>query len=106
MKKSILLVVEAADMEQARTAVEAATGSTLSAHQSDYHGGRYFRGQSANASVVLQENFIEDDGEPTEAEFPEAKLLVYVDGGVADADSIVAKLEAGELVSVLRSNAY
>lgn len=106
MKKSILLAVEAADIEQAKMVVESATGSTFAAHQSDYHGGSYFRSQSSDISLVLQENFIEDDGEPTEAAFPEAKLLVYVDGGATDADKVVAKLEAAQAVRVLRSSIY
>jgi hypothetical protein len=107
MKKATLFAMEVPDVEQARLAVESALKAKLDAHQSDYHGRNYYRGNFSGAGLILQENFIEDDGEPTEAEFPSAKLLLYVEGVDSDVDSAVAALSvSGCVKEPLRSSVY
>ena len=107
MKKANLFAIAAPDLEQAKFAVESALKVQLSAHESEYHGGEYYRGECAGVSLVLQENFVEDDGEPTEAEFPLAKLLLYIDGLDCDVENVgSALLPSGYAKELLRSSVY
>jgi hypothetical protein len=85
--------------------VEAVLGIPLVAHESDYHGGEYFKSSGNNFSVVFQENFVEDDGEHTEAAFPTAKLLLYITGD----ESVVNQLSMKPSLhcfKLLRSGSY
>ncbi len=107
MKKANLFAIAAADLEQAKFAVESALKVQLNAHESEYHGGEYYRGECAGVSLVLQENFVEDDGEPTEAEFPLVPLLLYVDGLERDVETIASTLlPSGCVKDLLRSSVY
>lgn len=106
-KKENLFAVAAADLKQAKLAIESVLNVQLSAHESEYFGGEYYRGEGDSASFVLRENFIEDDGEPTEAEFPLAKLLLYVDGEERAVDKVGYVLTPSGCVSeLLRSSTY
>lgn len=107
MKRANLFAIAATDLERAKLAIESTLRVQLSAHESEYHGGEYYRGECAGVSLVLQENFVEDDGEPTEAEFPLAKLLLYVDGLDRDVENVGSTLlPSGCVKELLRSNAY
>jgi hypothetical protein len=103
MKKALLLGTAASSIDEVRGALEVSAGLSLAAHESAYHGGNYFRGDLDGVSLVLQTNFIEDDGEPTEAEFPEVSLLIYLDGEVHAVDVVQGRLLN---VKVLRSSLY
>lgn len=85
--------------------VEAVLGVSLVAHASDYHGGDYFKSSGNNFNVVFQENFVEDDGEHTEAAFPTAKLLLYITGDESVVDRLSMKPSL-ECFKLLRSNTY
>ena len=104
MKKAILLAPRGSTLDEVRVAVEAAFKFSLSAHESAYHGGDYFRGEIDEISFLLQANFVEDDGEVTEAEFPDADFLLYVNGGAAGVDEIFEKLKT--LGKILRLSEY
>lgn len=107
MKRAILLDAEELNLDDAKAKIEGALGLTLVLHESDYHGGSYFRYDSDNASLILQDNFVEDDGEATEAAFPLSKVLVYLNGNAESVDDLVAKLtEKSRLAVVLRSSTY
>ena len=103
MKKSLLLEVVASDLDKARDLVKAAADLELAEHESEYLGGLYFRGTLDGASLLLQENFMEDDGECTEAEFSDACFLLYVDGADVDVDRVSDRLSN---LRVLRASTY
>jgi hypothetical protein len=85
--------------------IEAVLGLSLVAHESDYHGGDYFKSSGNNFNVVFQENFVEDDGEHTEAEFPDAELLLYITGDEAVVDRLSMKPSL-QCFKLLRSRTY
>lgn len=85
-KKANLFGLEVGELHSARKQVEKILGLALDAHESEYYGGDYFKTSGTDFSVVLQTNFMEDDGEPTEAEFPGATLLVFVNGDEAEVE--------------------
>ena len=49
---------------------------TMETHESEYRGGDYFRLEKDGVKLVLQKNFMEDDGDVTEAEYPDADVLL------------------------------
>ena len=106
MKKANLFAITATDLEQGKFVIESALKVHLSAHESDYHGGEYYRGECAGVNLVLQKNFVEDDGEPTEAEFPLVKLLLYADGLDRNVENIGSLLPSGSVNELLRSTTY
>lgn len=107
MNKAVLLSIDLAEIEPARFAIEQVLGCRFSAHQSDYRGGDYHRCDFESVEMVLQENFIEDDGERTEASFPEVKLIVYLDGPRDRVERLHARLLAADApVATLRSSGY
>ncbi len=71
--------------------VEKALGIELIAHDSEYHGGDYFKMSSPEFNVVLQTNFMEDDGETTAAQYRDALLLLYINGDAGIVDKLNAK---------------
>jgi hypothetical protein len=96
MKKASLFSVAATSLNEAKVAIESALGIELQCHDSDYRGGDYFRFDAADLELIVQENFVEDDGEPTEARFPSAPFLLYVDGNGLAVDEIAHKLLANK----------
>ena len=79
-------------LEEVRSGVESALNIPLSAHDSLYFGGGYFRYSDEKISVLLHENFIEDDGAPTAADFPEVAVLLYVSGDGVVVDQVSEKM--------------
>jgi hypothetical protein len=107
MDREVLLSIASPEIELARSTLEGIVGCKLAVHQSDYRGGDYFRCEVDRVELVLQENFIEDDGEPTEAAFASDKLLVYLDGPDDSVEKLCARLLAGDAhMATLRSNRY
>ena len=107
MKKTILFSLDFLDLDSAKQVVESALEIALSAHESYYYGGEYYRGIFSGTSLTLQENFVEDDGEPTEPRFPLAKLLLYLEGIEGDVDNVTSVLRSKECVGkALRSSTY
>lgn len=107
MKRAVLLDAEELNIDDAKVKVEEVLGLKLVPHESDYHGGNYFRYDSDGSSLILQDNFVEDDGEATEAEFPLSKVLIYLSGGTDAVDDLLAKLtEKDRIAVVLRSSTY
>jgi hypothetical protein len=91
-RKANLLGLEVGELHAVRERVESILGLSLDAHDSEYHGGDYFKTSAADYNVVVQTNFVEQDGEPTEAEFPNETLLVFVNGDEATVDRMSAVL--------------
>jgi len=91
MNKSLLFEVVASDLAKARDSVKAAAHLEFAEHESEYYG-IYFRGILEGARLRLQENFMEDDGECTEAGFPDSRFLLYVDGAGVDVDRALSRL--------------
>jgi len=107
MSMENLFSVSATDLAQARNLIESCMATKLIPHESEYHGGEYFRGHDADVKLLLQENFVEDDGEPTETSFPLARLLLYVDGAENDVKNIGSiLLSSGCAEKLLRSNIF
>ena len=106
MKKSYLFGASGLELDVAKSAVEQALGATLEAHESDYHGGDYFRFERDGTKLRVQLNFMEDDGETAEAEYPETVLL-YLDGEATKAESLAALVsERLSLFRQLRTSSY
>lgn len=107
MKKSNLFGASALELDAARTVLEQVLGTVLETHESEYRGGDYFRLEKDGAEFVLQANFLEDDGETAEAEYPDADVLLYVSGDASAVDGLVA-LFAERLGSfkLLRASSY
>jgi hypothetical protein len=68
------------DLEAARLAVEQALGIKLVAHESLYFGDYYRLGRSLEEQFILRRNIDPFDSEPAELKFPQARILLYVDG--------------------------
>jgi len=67
------------DLEAAKLAVEQALGIRLTAHESLYFAGNYYRlGRLGEEHFILRRNIDPFDGEPAELEFPEVGILLYV----------------------------
>jgi hypothetical protein len=107
MKKSNLFGASALDLDAAKLAVEHAFSAAMEAHESAYRGGDYFRLGRDGTELLLQTNFMEDDGEVTEAEHAEAQVLLYVDGEAENVDRVAAAI-AKRLSSfrLLRASSY
>lgn len=105
--KSNLFGAVAQELDIARAAVENALGVVMERHESEYRGGDYFLLEKEGAKLVLQANFMEDDGEVTEAEYPDAGVLLYMDGESSAVDGLVTHV-ADRLSSfrLLRSSSY
>ena len=107
MKKSNLFGVSALELDAARTVVEQVLGAALEAHESEYRGGDYFRLEKDGAKLVLQANFLEDDGETAEAEYPNADVLLYIDGDASAVDGLAALFaERQDSFRLLRTSSY
>ena len=91
-KKANLFSLNHLDLLEAKNLLEEALGIALIAHESDYHGGDYFKMSSLDFNIVLQTNFMEDDGETTEAEYPDALLLLYINGDEIVVDKLSEKV--------------
>jgi hypothetical protein len=87
-KQSAVFDISGSNLDEVRSEVESVLAVELIAHESDYHGGDYFKGTLRGVSLVLKSNFLEDDGDLTEAEFPDAAFLLYVNGAQAAVDGL------------------
>ena len=82
-------------------------GIALAAHESSYRGGDYYRTEVGDADVILQINFVDDDGQRAEPDFQTHDLLLYLDGDAGDVDRLESKLSvSGCPVTVLRRSTY
>lgn len=107
MKKSNLFGASALDLDAARAVIEQVLGAALEAHESEYRGGDYFRLEKSGAKLVLQANFLEDDGETAEAEHPDAGVLLYIDGDASAVDGLAALfVERQGSFKLLRTSSY
>lgn len=94
MQKECLFSSNKTTLNEAKVHLEVVLGILFRAHSSDYHGGDYFKTATVDFNVVLQENFVEDDGETTEADFPDVSLLLYINGSPAEVDRLSALVMA------------
>lgn len=104
-KKAELFDIDVGELDDARKRVEKILGLSLEAHESEYHGGNYFKYSGAGFNIVLQTNFVEDDGEPTEADFPGTTLLLYINGDEVSVNRMTATLLQNGL-KLLRSSVW
>jgi hypothetical protein len=104
-KRAELFGIDDGELDGTRKQVEKILELSLEAHESEYHGGDYFKLSGADFNIVLQTNFIEDDGEPTEAEFPGVAILLYVNGERNCVDRMRAVLCQNGL-KLLRSSTF
>lgn len=107
MKKVDVYSLPAADIDDARQWIEEAFVLQIEPHESDYHGGAYYRFTDRDSGLVLQENFLDDDGERAERKFPDATILLYVNAEAAQAAEYAKRLKAKvQSVVLLRSDDY
>ena len=73
-----------------------AAGTCFDLHDSDYFGGDYYLARPAEGvEVRLLDNFTEDDGEPFAADFPDAAVLLSIDGQLsAEFEAALARVSA------------
>jgi hypothetical protein len=64
---------------EAAQAVGRVLGIELELHDSSFYGGDYFRAADDGPSIIVLENFIEDDGEPFFLSLPVGASCVQVD---------------------------
>lgn len=107
MKKVDLYSLPTADIDAARQCVEEAFALQMEPHESDYRGGAYYRFTEGDSGLVLQENFLDDDGERVERQFPDATILLYVNAEAAQAAEY-GRLLKGKMegATLLRSDDY
>ena len=67
----------AADIDETAQRVGEVLGIELEPRHSLYHGDYYGWRGPGQADLLLQQNFIEDDGLPTDDEHPDHKVLLY-----------------------------
>lgn len=91
-KKANLFSFNELNLLEAKSLLEEVLEVALVAHESEYHGGDYFKMSSSDINIVLQTNFMEDDGETTEAEYPDALLLLYINGDEIVVDKLSEKV--------------
>jgi hypothetical protein len=60
-----LYVYDGGSVADAAEAVGRAIGLPLELHDSSYYGGDYYRVERALDQVIVLENYVEDDGEPS-----------------------------------------
>ena len=106
MNKIATLNAGDGDLDSARTRVETALRVKLAPHESYYMGGDYYRGEHKDFALILQENFLEDDGEPTNREFPMVETLLYVSGEQSAVDSVVRLLVQSGTCTELKSKLW
>jgi hypothetical protein len=68
------------ELESARSLVELALGVKLSPHDSLYRGGNYYLLKEVGAELILQRNYDLLDKDLAEPEYPDTRVLLYVDG--------------------------
>ncbi|HEU4458235.1 MAG TPA: hypothetical protein VFR90_03865 [Methylibium sp.] len=99
MTEARLYGASSLDLEEGCALLQAAVAARFEAHESLYRGGKYYRLRTRDdVELVLQLNFIEDDGEATESDFPQATLLLYVHGNnnaVASTASCIESARGG-----------
>jgi hypothetical protein len=94
------LVGFSGDLEVAAEMVASVTGEDLEPHSSSYLG-EYFRVATADGGeIVVRENAEDEEGYLAESDFPEQRVLVYLDGVTG---SISERLIATDGFSLLRS---
>ncbi|HEF5875097.1 TPA: hypothetical protein SAY52_005789 [Burkholderia cenocepacia] len=87
-----------ADMDKAKSILEAALDIQFEVHGSSYHGDRYFKfGEVASEHFVLKRNVDPFDDEPVEIAYPEHAVLFYVNdtSRSADLQEIIAQKADG-----------
>jgi hypothetical protein len=72
-------------------------------HESDWRGGDYYRAELPYGEILVQNNYDLMDKEPFEEDWPEKRVIVYLDGGDdKDWSVLVEKLcSAGETLGVV-----
>jgi hypothetical protein len=68
------------DLEPLARRLESVLGVRLDPHESDFHGGEYYRGESRSGPVLLKTNYDPVDQEPFESSWPEKQAILYLDG--------------------------
>ena len=73
--------VHAASIDEAKAMLQQLLFCSFEEHDSEYHGGRYFRaGEERGENFLLKRNLDAYEDVPAEEEFPTHALLFYVNG--------------------------
>ncbi len=68
------------NLEEAKSLLESSLHVKLAPHDSYYHGGDYYLLDEEDVELILQLNFDCLDEDLAEPDFPNANVLLYVDG--------------------------
>lgn len=104
MKTFDVYALRAGSLDEARVAVERATGLSLRLHESGYRGGEYYRcGDVGSENFILQRNHYDEseDGGWAEAEAQDSPFVLYV-SQTSRSQQLRTSLEAQPGVRLLR----
>ena len=92
MRTYLLFGLTGNDLADATTRIQCALGIAMSAHESSYRGGEYYRARDVGEEhFILQTNFDFTEGDWAEPQFSEHALLLYANE-VSDAVTMVTAL--------------
>ncbi|MFN8081119.1 MAG: hypothetical protein U0Q19_16300 [Kineosporiaceae bacterium] len=71
------------DMDSVQQRLGRLWGVTLQLHDSSFRGGDFYMIRTRELEIIVQRNFIEDDGELSEPGLPDHSVVVYISQDVA-----------------------
>jgi hypothetical protein len=72
--------INSTNLELAARTIGTALKLDFRPHESDFHGGDYYRAETEYGTVLLQRNLDVLDDEPFEPDWPAERLIFYFDG--------------------------
>jgi hypothetical protein len=91
------------DLRVVKTLLERSLGVIFEERDGDYQGGIYYIfGDTAAEHLVLKRNLDPFDGDATESDFPDSKILLYVNDTHRSADLEGAIRQIGSLTLLRR----
>ncbi|RZD71844.1 hypothetical protein C0Q57_05975 [Streptomyces albidoflavus] len=78
------------DLQAARDNLAASLGISFSCRESDFKGGEYYLARRQGfEKLTIEANWMDEDGEFVEQDFPDFPVLVYVSNPVESVQSIL-----------------
>ena len=95
--------IEAANLGDAKIILEKLLAFSFEERDSSYHGGTYYAfGDEAGEHFMLKENRDPFEDEPAEDNFPDSKLLLYVNETTRSEELRDALAKGGDAIILLR----
>lgn len=80
-------------LEDVRSNVEKALPVKFEPHESSFIGDYFLADMANDENIQIRKNIDPIDGEPAEGQYPEASILIYVNG-TERADEVAQKLDS------------